>query len=435
MIDYKVMLNFLEIVFLMKVGLFQCELEILKFWNDIGLYQKLWVIGGDCLKFVLYDGFLYVNGSIYIGYVVNKIFKDIIVCFKILVGYDVFYVLGWDCYGLFIEYKVEIIYGKNFLVDKICELCCEYVVEQIEGQKVDFICLGVFGEWDNFYKIMNFVNEVNEICVFVEMVKQDFVFKGLKLVNWCFDCGLVLVEVEVEYVDKKLLIIDVGFLVVDVDKLVVVFGLVVLDKLVQIVIWIIMFWIILVNQVLNVYLEIDYVLVDVGDCYLVLVEVLVEFCLVCYQCEGKVVVIVKGEVLELINFCYLFYECLLLVYLVDYVVFDVGIGIVYLLLVYGEDDFYICKCYGMSNDDIFSLVQSNGVYVDLLLFFGGQFIWKVNFNVVVKLEEVGSLLVYEIINYSYMYCWWYKMLLIYCVIVQWFVGMDKQFRQGVFLCE
>ncbi len=62
----------------------------------------------------------------------------------------------------------------------------------------------------------------------------------------------------------------------------------------------------------------------------------------------------------------------------------------------------------MSNDDILSPVQSNGVYVDSLPFFGGQFIWKANPNVVAKLEEVGSLLAHETINHSYMHCWRHK---------------------------
>ena len=53
------------------------------------------------------------------------------------------------------------------------------------------------------YKTMNFANEANEIRALAEMVKQDFVFKGLKPVNWCFDCGSALAEAEVEYADKS----------------------------------------------------------------------------------------------------------------------------------------------------------------------------------------------------------------------------------------
>ncbi len=435
MTDYKATLNLPETAFPMKAGLPQREPETLKFWNDIGLYQKLRAIGGDRPKFVLHDGPPYANGSIHIGHAVNKILKDIIVRSKTLAGYDAPYVPGWDCHGLPIEHKVETTHGKNLPADKTRELCREYAAEQIEGQKADFIRLGVLGEWDNPYKTMNFANEANEIRALAEMVKQDFVFKGLKPVNWCFDCGSALAEAEVEYADKKSPTIDVGFPVADADKLAAAFGLAALDKPAQIVIWTTTPWTIPANQALNVHPEIDYALVDAGDRYLVLAEALVESCLARYQREGKVVATAKGEALELINFRHPFYERLSPVYLADYVALDAGTGIVHSSPAYGEDDFYTCKRYGMSNDDILSPVQSNGVYVDSLPFFGGQFIWKANPNVVAKLEEVGSLLAHETINHSYMHCWRHKTPLIYRATAQWFVGMDKQPRQGASLRE
>lgn len=43
-----------------------------------------------------------------------------------------------------------------------------------------------------------------------EIVKGGFVFKGLKPVNWCFDCGSALAEAEVEYENKKSSTIDVA---------------------------------------------------------------------------------------------------------------------------------------------------------------------------------------------------------------------------------
>ncbi|RML21169.1 Isoleucine--tRNA ligase, partial [Pseudomonas syringae pv. maculicola] len=94
------------------------------------------------------------------------------------------------------------------------------------------------------------------------------------------------------------------------------------------------------------------------------------------------------------------------------------------------DDFTICKQYGLSNDDIISPVQSNGVYVESLEFFGGQFIFKANQNIIDKLVEVGSLMDTETISHSYMHCWRHKSPLIYRATAQWFVGMDKQPESG-----
>jgi isoleucyl-tRNA synthetase len=123
------------------------------------------------------------------------------------------------------------------------------------------------------------------------------------------------------------------------------------------------------------------------------------------------------------------------VYLADYVELGAGTGVVHSAPAYGEDDFRSCKGYGMSNDDILSPVQSNGVYVSDLPFFGGQFIWKANPAIVAKLDEVGALLKHEAIQHSYMHCWRHKTPLIYRATAQWFVGMDKQPNEGATLRE
>ncbi|MDU9413346.1 isoleucine--tRNA ligase [Pseudomonas sp. zfem005] len=435
MTDYKATLNLPETAFPMKAGLPQREPETLQRWDSIGLYQKLRQIGEGRPKFVLHDGPPYANGSIHIGHAVNKILKDIIVRSKTLAGFDAPYVPGWDCHGLPIEHKVETTHGKNLPADKTRELCRAYAAEQIEGQKADFIRLGVLGEWDNPYKTMAFANEAGEIRALAEMVKQGFVFKGLKPVNWCFDCGSALAEAEVEYQDKKSDAIDVAFLVEDADKLAAAFGLSSLAKPAAIVIWTTTPWTIPANQALNVHPEFNYALVDTGARLLLLAEELVESCLARFGLEGQVIATAKGEALENIRFRHPFYERLSPVYLAEYVELGAGTGVVHSAPAYGEDDFRSCKHYGMSNDDILSPVQSNGVYVQDLPFFGGQFIWKANPAIVAKLEEVGALLKHESINHSYMHCWRHKTPLIYRATAQWFVGMDKQPNEGATLRE
>ena len=47
-------------------------------------------------KYILHDGPPYANGDIHIGHAVNKIFKDVIVRSKLLSGYNVPFVPGWD---------------------------------------------------------------------------------------------------------------------------------------------------------------------------------------------------------------------------------------------------------------------------------------------------------------------------------------------------
>jgi len=435
MTDYKATLNLPETAFPMKAGLPQREPEALKRWDGLGLYQKLRQIGEGRPKFVLHDGPPYANGNIHIGHAVNKIIKDIIIRSKTLSGFDAPYVPGWDCHGLPIEHKVEVTHGKHLPADKTRELCRAYAAEQVEGQKADFMRLGVLGDWSNPYKTMDFANEAGEIRALAEMVKQGFVFKGLKPVNWCFDCGSALAEAEVEYQDKKSDAIDVAFTVEDADKLAAAFGTSALSKPAAIVIWTTTPWTIPANQALNVHPEFTYALVDTGERLLVLAEELVESCLQRYGLSGEIVARAEGRALELIRFRHPFYERFSPVYLAEYVELGAGTGIVHSAPAYGEDDFRSCKHYGMSNDDILSPVQSNGVYVPDLPFFGGQFIWKANPQIVEKLREVGALLRHEGIQHSYMHCWRHKTPLIYRATAQWFVGMDKQPESGASLRE
>ena len=251
MSDYKPTLNLPETDFPMRGMLPKREPERLAQWQQLDLYHRLREARRGRELFVLHDGPPYANGSIHIGHAVNKILKDIIVKSKNLAGFDAPYVPGWDCHGLPIEHKVETTHGKHLAPERARELCREYAAEQIQGQLSDFVRLGVVGDWDNPYRSMDFANEAGEIRALADMVEAGYVFKGLKPVNWCFDCGSALAEAEVEYQDKKSDAIDVAFAVEDADRLAAAFGLSELPKPAVIVIWTTTPWTIPANQALN----------------------------------------------------------------------------------------------------------------------------------------------------------------------------------------
>ncbi len=89
----------------------------------------------------------------------------------------------------------------------------------------DFKRLGVLGDWDHPYETMDFANEAGEIRAFKRVIERGFVYRGLKPVYWCFDCGSSLAEFEIEYADKKSQTLDVGFLCAEPDRLASAFGL------------------------------------------------------------------------------------------------------------------------------------------------------------------------------------------------------------------
>ncbi|ENO88903.1 isoleucine--tRNA ligase [Thauera linaloolentis] len=435
MADYRKTLNLPDTPFPMRGDLPKREPGWIADWQQRKLYQRIRKASAGRPKFVLHDGPPYANGNLHIGHALNKILKDIIVRSKTLAGFDAPYVPGWDCHGLPIEHKIEVTHGKNLPAGKVRELCRAYAAEQVEIQKKEFIRLGVLGDWDDPYLTMNFANEANEIRALAEMTKNGYVFKGLKPVNWCFDCGSALAEAEVEYADKQSPAIDVAFPAADAGRLAAAFGLAKLDKPAAAVIWTTTPWTIPANQALNAHPELDYVLVDVGDRLLVLAKDLAESALQRYQREGAVIATAKGAALDRIEFRHPFYDRVSPVYLADYVGVDAGTGIVHSAPAHGVDDFNAWRAYGRSNEDILSIVMGGGEYVPDLPFFGGMNIWKAGAAIIDKLSEADALLANGKITHSYMHCWRHKTPLVYRATAQWFVGMDRAATDGSTLRE
>jgi isoleucyl-tRNA synthetase len=71
--------------------------------------------------------------------------------------------------------------------------------------------LGVLGDWERPYRTMDPANEGGQIRAFKRVIERGFVYRGLKPVYWCFDCGSSLAEFEIEYADKKSDTLDVAF--------------------------------------------------------------------------------------------------------------------------------------------------------------------------------------------------------------------------------
>ncbi|MDP3310952.1 MAG: class I tRNA ligase family protein, partial [Polaromonas sp.] len=292
------------------------------------------------------------------------------------------------------------------------------------------------GEWANPYLTMNPGNEADEIRALKRIMERGFVYRGLKPVYWCFDCGSSLAEFEIEYADKKSQTLDVGFKSAEPAKLAAAFGLKDLDKDAFAVIWTTTAWTIPANQALNLNPELEYALVDTERGILLLAAVLVEKCMARFQLTGTVLATTAGKNLALLNFMHPLhdvdagYRRLSPVFLADYATADDGTGIVHSSPAYGVEDFNSCVANGIAYDDILNPVQGNGRYVDELALFGGLNIWKAAPLVIDALRDAGRLFATETITHSYPHCWRHKTPVIYRAAAQWFVRMDE--GEGVF---
>ena len=435
--DYRSTLNLPDTPFPMRGDLPKREPGWVKEWEDKGLYKKLRDVRRGAPRFVLHDGPPYANGQIHMGHAVNKILKDLIVKARQLKGMDAIYVPGWDCHGLPIENQIEKTYGRNLDRDEVQAKSRAYATEQIIQQKADFKRLGVLGEWDHPYLTMDHANEADEIRALKRIMERGFVYRGLKPVYWCFDCGSSLAEFEIEYADKKSQTLDVAFECAEPDKLLKAFGLAANPgKPMFAVIWTTTAWTIPANQALNLNPALEYSLVDTDRGILLLASSLVEACLQRYGLEGVVLATALGERLSLINFKHPLhdvdagYRRTSPVYLADYATAEDGTGIVHSAPAYGVDDFNSCIAHGMPYDSILNPVQSHGRYADDWPLFGGLNIWKAVPKVIETLAAAGRLLATSTISHSYPHCWRHKTPVIYRAAAQWFIRMDE--GEGVF---
>ncbi len=415
----------------MKANLAQREPGMLKNWQQQDIYSEIRAARAGRDKFILHDGPPYANGDIHIGHSVNKVLKDIIVKSKSLSGFDAPYVPGWDCHGLPIEHNVEKKIGKaGTKVDfkTFRQKCRDYAARQVEGQKKDFIRLGVFGDWDQPYLTMSNGFEADIIRALGKIVENGHLHKGFKPVYWSVVGGSALAEAEVEYQDKVSFSIDVRYPVADDSALAAAMpGLSGTGPL-SVVIWTTTPWTLPASQAVSVNGQLDYVVVQAGDERLLMAGALYESVLARAGIEStgnesaEVVGRCKGLALEHLQLKHPFYDKQLPVILGEHVTTDAGTGCVHTAPDHGADDFAVGAKYGIGT---LNYVDDHGIYRADVELFAGDHVYKVDEKVIAVLKDRGALLCESKLTHSYPHCWRTKTPLIFRATPQWFVSMTK----------
>ncbi len=311
MSDYKHTLNLPETDFPMRGDLPKREPARLARWQELGLYQRLREAGQGREPSCCTTARPTPTAASTSATPSTRSSRTSSSRRKGLAGFDAPYVPGWDCHGLPIEHQIEKKHGKHLPPRRRPGRCAARTPrEQIAGQKADFERLGVLGDWDHPYRTMDFANEAGEIRALAEMVRHGYVYRGLKPVNWCFDCGSALAEAEVEYADKSPTPSTWPSPVPTTPGWPRPSACRSCRKPAVAVIWTTTPWTLPANQALNVHPEFSYALVDTGA-VLLLAEELVESCLERFGLQGEVLATAKGEALDLIEFRHPFYDRLL----------------------------------------------------------------------------------------------------------------------------
>jgi isoleucyl-tRNA synthetase len=426
MSDYKPTLNLPATKFAMKANLSNREGGFLKKWQDDDLYAQIRANNQGKPKFILHDGPPYANGDIHIGHAVNKVLKDIIVKSKSLSGFDAPFVPGWDCHGLPIELNVEKKKGKvgvKIDANTFRAECRKYADTQVAKQKLDFQRLGILADWNNPYLTKDFQYEADIVRALGKIVENGHVSKGYKPVHWCTECGSALAEAEVEYKDKQSDAIDVKFRIVD-DSIFKV------DQPVSVVIWTTTPWTLPANEAVALHPDLNYVLANTGDEYLLLAEDLAADALSRYELDASVSdQVFLGSDLEGLKAQHPFYDKQVPIILGDHVTTDAGTGAVHTAPAHGQEDFVVGKKYDLP---VNCPVDGRGVFFEDTELLAGQFIFKANASVIEILKSENTLVKHVPLVHSYPHCWRHKTPVIFRATPQWFISMqDNGLRDTV----
>ena len=430
MTDYKPTLNLPRTSFPMKASLANREPGLLKAWQKNRLYEKVMEVTKDREPFILHDGPPYANGDIHIGHAVNKILKDIILKYKRLNGFSAPYVPGWDCHGLPIEHNVEKKIGKagvKVSAKEFRQNCRDYARKQVNGQREDFIRLGILGDWEDPYLTMDYRFEADIIRALGRIAENGHMAKGFKPVHWCLDCGSALAEAEVEYKDKTSFAVDVCFDAVNHVEFADKFSFENGDIPVSVVIWTTTPWTLPANLAVCLHPELTYALVKLNKGqetkYVVLAQEMVESVMQRYGVEEfSIAGTCVGAELEGLLLEHPFYDRQVPVILGDHVTTETGTGCVHTAPGHGQDDFIVGQRYGL---EVLNPVADNGVFVEGTHLFAGEHVMRANQHIVDVLVERGALLHQDKLLHSYPHCWRHKSPLIFRATPQWFISMQQ----------
>lgn len=413
--DYKDTLLMPKTAFEMRGNLPQKEPQIQEKWAETDLYKKIMKRNKNKEYYLLHDGPPYANGNIHIGHALNKVLKDFVVRYKNMNGFNSPYIPGWDTHGLPIETAIaKLGVDRRALSPAVYrEKCLEYAKKQVEGQREQFIRLGIIGDWEHPYITYQKEYEAMQLKVFAKMVTRGLIFKGVRPVYWSWSSESALAEAEIEYYDKKSPSIYVAFDVIDSKD--------VLSGDEKFVIWTTTPWTIPGNLAISVHPDLEYAVVKTNKGKYVVANDLVSKLTEELKWENvEITKVIKGEKLEYIKCKHPLYDRESVVTLGEHVTAD-ATGCVHTAPGHGEDDFNIGKKYGL---DALCIADEQGKLTRDTLYFEGLHVDKANKAVGEMLEANGALLKLSFITHSYPHDWRTKKPIIFRVTPQWFASIE-----------
>ncbi|MDP4795890.1 MAG: isoleucine--tRNA ligase [Rhodospirillales bacterium] len=432
--DYKATIFLPKTDFPMKAGLPQREPQLLAHWAEIGFEKTRAEISKGREKFILHDGPPYANGHLHIGHALNKILKDVINRTQQMLGKDAYYVPGWDCHGLPIEWKIEEAYRAKKLdkdavpIVEFRKECREFAQHWIDIQREEFKRLGVMGDWDHPYTTMTFAAEATIAGELGKFLMDGSLYRGSKPVMWSPVEKTALAEAEVEYHDHTSTTIYVRFPLIETELKYILGS--------SIVIWTTTPWTMPGNRAVAYGPDIDYVVIEVsavaegslaqlGERLIVSKVLLDAFKTACGVNDCVVQAELKGSALAGTICSHPLrgqgYDYDVPALSAGFATTEEGTGFVHIAPGHGADDWVL----GITNGiEVPQTVSEDGTYYKHVPLFAGEHVYKCNDHVADVIRDAGGLLGRGKLVHRYPHSWRSKKPLIFRNTPQWFISME-----------
>jgi len=397
------------------------EHEILKFWEDNGVFKKLVEKNSNGPKWSFIDGPITANNPMGVHHAWGRTYKDIFHRYKAMHGFRTRYQNGFDCQGLWVEVEVEKELGfkskrdiEKYGIERFVEKCKERVRKYSKIQTEQSIRLGYWMDWENSYYTMSDENNYT-IWLFLKRCHENgWIYKGHDVMPWCTRCGAALSEHEIATEGYKELThtsVTLRFPLLNRDKE-------------YILIWTTTPWTLTSNTAAAVHPEKKYLKVRQNNKMYYLINGRQEEVLKGdYTIEGSI----TGK--EMLGWTFNGpYDELPVQSNVKHVIIPweeisetEGTGIVHIAPGCGQEDHELSFEHNLS---VIAPLDEFGNYIDGFGWLTGQNVDNVLRPILKDLEEKGIKYSEEAYTHRYPICWRHGTELVFRLVDEWFIAMD-----------
>ncbi len=404
------------------------EREVREFWikNNIPSKWRAWRDNAPAYTFL--EGPPTTNGYPHIGHIRGRTYKDFVLRYYRIKGYNVWAQGGWDEQGLPVEVEVEKKLGLRNKKDvellgyeRFVNECNKLVDHYLKvWSDVGTSRLGLWLDLEGAYETRR-AHYIEHVWHFIKkMYEKGLLFEGFRVLPYCPRCETALSDAEVDqgYEEKVSPSIYVKFKVANDDRT-------------YLLIWTTTPWTLIDNEAVAVRGDGDYCKALLGNEYLYVAKDLIPNISSLLGVELVCVEELKGEALNGLKYEHPLLEEVPVhrehenshkVVVADFVSLNEGSGLVHVAPAHGPEDYEVGIKYGLP---ISNSVKVNGVFNELGGYFKDLSVEETSSKVVEVLKSKGLLVHEGTITHMYPHCWRCGTPLIYRTDKQWFLRITS----------